>query len=147
MQPSLHKVIFGKNSFILLKVYFSFLDKKKISINKNRILTYINKMNPPYRRKKKKTPKIVYQNNMSVIKFNINNYNSKSNNLIDSFKLNNSKNIFFVNNQQKQVKGKNIVHLKTTNKHIIYSNKKYRRRKIKFKDKKDNLIVNKFIKG
>jgi hypothetical protein len=106
-------------------------------------------MNPPYRRKKKKkkTPKIVYQNNMSVIKFNINNYNSKSNNLIDSFKLNNSKNIFFANNQKKQGKEKNIVHLKTTNKHLIYSIKKHRRRKIKFKDKKDNLIVNKFIKG
>jgi hypothetical protein len=106
-------------------------------------------MNPPYRRrkKKKKTPKIVYQNNMSVIKFNINNYNSRNNELKDSFKLNNSKNIFFLNNQKIQGKGRNNVNLKTTNKHLIYSTKKKARRKVKFKDKKDNLIVNKFIKG
>jgi hypothetical protein len=106
-------------------------------------------VNPPYRRKKKKkkTPKIVYQNNMSVIKFNINNYNSRNNELKDSFKLNNSKNIFFLNNQKIQGKGRNNVNLKTTNKHLIYSTKKKARRKVKFKDKKDNLIVNKFIKG
>ena len=143
----------NKYIFILLKVYFSYLNKNQISTNKNRILTYINNMNPPYRKKNKKkkkkknSPKIVYQNNMSVIKFNINNYNSKNNDLIDSFKLNNSKNIIFVNNHKNQEKGKNIDNLKTTNKHLIYATKKNRRKKIKFKDKKDNLVVNKFIKG
>ena len=107
-------------------------------------------MNPPNRkkkkRKKKNSPKIVCQNNMSIIKFNINNYSSKTNDLIDSFKLNNSKNIFFLKNQKKQGKGKNIVNLKTTNKHIIYKTKKERKKKVNFKDKKDNLVVNKFIK-
>jgi len=118
----------NKYIFILLKVYFSYLDKKKICTNKNRILTYINNMNPPYKKKKKNSPKIIYQNNMSVIKFNINNYNSKNNDLVDSFKLNNSKNIFFVKNHQKQVKGKNIENLKTANKHLIYTTKKKERK-------------------
>ena len=142
----------NKYIFILLKVYFSYLNKKNISTNKKRILTYINNMNPPNRikkkrkKKKKNSPKIVCQNNMSIIKFNINNYSSKTNDLIDSFKLNNSKNIFFLKNQKKQGKGKNIVNLKTTNKHIIYKTKKERRKKVNFKDKKDNLVVNKFIK-
>ena len=133
----------NKYIFILLKVYFSYMNKKAISTNKNRILTFINNMNPPYRKKKKKSPKIVYQNNMNVIKFNINNYNSRKKDLIDSFKLNNSKNILFVNNHNKKGNKNKIVNLKTSNKHIIKTTKK--RGKVNFKDQKDNLIVNKFI--
>ena len=88
--------------FMLINLYFSYLDHKYYQSNKRSIDHLIDCREPPPLKKKiKKGNNIIYQNNMNIIKLNINNINTKDRNSNDS---KNSLNSFHVYKKFKKLR-------------------------------------------
>ena len=103
-------IVFYRNSFInintyifkLINLYFSYLNHKYYQSNKSSIDHLIDCREPPPLKKKiKKGNNIIYQNNMNIIKLNINTINTKDRNSNES---KNSLNSFHVYKKIKKFK-------------------------------------------
>ena len=85
----------NKYIFMLINLYFSYLNHKYYQTNKRSVDLLIDCREPPPLKKKiKKGHNIIYQNNMNIIKLNINNINTKDRNSNESKKSLNSFHVY-----------------------------------------------------
>ena len=87
--------------FMLINLYFSYLNRKYSQSNKRSVDLLIDCREPPPLKKKVKKGNIIFQNNMNIIKLNINTINTKDRNSNES---KNSLNSFHVYKKFKKTK-------------------------------------------